>query len=268
MVDLREIPPWDEPGSLVATMQSARHTYRMPIKFLGTLQELKDRLLPLDLDGNWEPQPNGVWKFKCRDHSGLLWSETKGTVWFDGPRPVREALSNKVEAALANGAQPTYLDQNKTIFVVHGRDQESRDQLELVLRRLRLEPFVLQVSGGGGDTLIEVLEKMIGKAAQSAFGIVLLTPDDIGRLQEEKPEEAKPRARQNVILEMGMLLASLTRKRCAILQKGFVEQPSNMGGVIFIPFNNHVREAVPKLVQRLEAAGFKLNPADIGAAQA
>jgi predicted nucleotide-binding protein len=70
-----------------------------------------------------------------------------------------------------------------------------------------------------------------------------------------QPEEAKPRARQNVVMEMGMLLASLTRKRCAILIKGFVELPSNMGGVITIPFNDHVREAVPKLVQRLQEAG-------------
>ena len=38
----------------------------------------------------------------------------------------------------------------------------------------------------------------------------------------------------------------LTRARCAILQKGFVELPSNMGGVTTILFNNHVREAVPK----------------------
>ena len=63
-----------------------------------------------------------------------------------------------------------------------------------------------------------------------------------------------------------MLLASLTRKRCAILQKGFVELPSNMGGVITIPFNSHVREAVPKLVQRLQDAGTKLDPSAIGIA--
>ena len=64
-----------------------------------------------------------------------------------------------------------------------------------------------------------------------------------------------------------MLLSSLTRKRCAILQKGFVEMPSNMGGVITIPFNDHVREAVPKLVQRLQDAGFRLDPTSIGIAQ-
>jgi predicted nucleotide-binding protein len=135
-----------------------------------------------------------------------------------------------------------------------------------VLRRLGLEPFILQVTGGGGDTLIEALERMIGKSAHSAFGIVLVTPGDTGYLKTEKPEDAKPRARQNVILELGMLLASLTRKRCTILQKGFVDLPSNMGGVITIPFNDHVREAVPKLVQRLQEAGFKLDPSAIGIA--
>jgi len=126
---------------------------------------------------------------------------------------------------------------------------------------------VLQVTGGGGDTLIEALEKMIGKAAISAFGIVLVTPDDMGYLKEEGPAEAKARARQNVIMEMGMLLSSLTRKRCAILTRGFVEMPSNMGGVITIPFNDHVKEAVPKLVQRLQEAGYKLDGAAIGLAQ-
>ena len=239
----------------------------MTLKFHGSLDDLKDKLLPLDLDGEWEEQPNQVWKFKCRDRAGLLWSETRGTVWFDGPAPVKAGLAASVKAALGDKAISTAAPNEGTIFVVHGRDHEARDQLDLVLRRLGLEPFDLQVTGGGGDTLIEALERMIGKTAQSSFGIVLMTPDDLGYLKDEAPEDAKPRARQNVIMEMGMLLASLTRKRCAILQKGFIEVPSNMGGVITIPFNDHVRDAVPKLVQRLQQAGFKLDPSAIGIAQ-
>lgn len=238
----------------------------MAQKFLGTHQELKDKLARLCLDGEWENQPNGVMKFKCRDRAGLLWSQTKGTVWFDGPSPQKGNLEARISTILFDGAVADHIDPDSTIFVVHGRDHDSRDQLELILRRLGLEPFILQVTGGGGDTLIEVLERMIGKTAKSAFGIVLVTPDDVGYLKTEKPEDAKPRARQNVVMEMGMLLASLTRRRCAILQKGFVEMPSNMGGVITIPFNEHVREAVPKLVQRLQEAGFKLDPAAIGQA--
>ena len=240
----------------------------MTAKFHGSHQELKDRLVALSLDGEWEEQPNGVLKFKCRDRASVLWSQTKGTIWFDGPSPQMNKLSSKVTAILSDGAVVAHIDSDSQIFIVHGRDHDARDQLELVLRRLGLAPYILQVTGGGGDTLIEALEKMIGKSAKSAFGIVLATPDDMGYLKSEKPEEAKPRARQNVILEMGMLLASLTRKRCAILQRGFVDLPSNMGGVITIPFNDHVREAVPKLVQRLQEAGFKLDPSAIGAAQA
>jgi predicted nucleotide-binding protein len=239
----------------------------MGTKFHGSLQELKDRLLALDLQGDWEEQPNSVWKLKCTNKAGMLWSMTKGTIWFDGPQAQKANLTQKVESLLADGSILAQAAADSTIFVVHGRDHDSRDQLELILRRLGLAPFVLQVTGGGGDTLIESLERMIGKTAQSAFGIVLITPDDLGYLKTEKPEDAKPRARQNVIMEMGMLLASLTRKRCAILTKGFVELPSNMGGVITIPFNDHVRESVPKLVQRLQETGFKLDPTAIGIAQ-
>jgi predicted nucleotide-binding protein len=197
----------------------------------------------------------------------MLWSVTKGTVWFDGPQAQRANLEAKIEVALSEGSATTN-SRESTIFVVHGRDHDARDQLDLILRKLGLLPYILQVTGGGGDTLIEALERMIGKSALSAFGIVLVTPDDMGYLKTEKPEDAKPRARQNVIMEMGMLLSSLTRKRCAILTKGFVEMPSNMGGVVTIPFNVHVREAVPKLVQRLQEAGFKLDPCAIGQAQA
>jgi predicted nucleotide-binding protein len=260
-------PPWDVDDGYIATISVFRHIPAMTLKFHGDLQELKDKLLHLDLEGEWLEQPNGVWKFKCKDRASILWSETRGTIWFDGPPSQKQSLEAKVTSVLAGESGAIKVDNASAIFVVHGRDHDARDQLELVLRRLGLAPFVLQVTGGGGDTLIEALERMIGKSVQSAFGIVLVTPDDMGYLKTEKPEDAKPRARQNVILEMGMLLASLTRKRCAILQRGFVEMPSNMGGVITIPFNNHVREAVPKLVQRLQEAGFKLDPAAIGLAQ-
>ena len=168
-----------------------------------------------------------------------------------------------MDAVLSEGVLAGHVDPTGTIFVVYGRDTDSRDQLELVLHRLGLAPFVLPITGGGGDALIEAMECRIGETAQSSFGIVLMTPDDMGYLSTEKPEDAKPRAGQGVMMEMGMLLASLTRRRCAILQKGFVEAPSGMGGVGIIPFNNHVREAVPKLVQRLQEAGFILPGGDV-----
>jgi predicted nucleotide-binding protein len=76
-------------------------------------------------------------------------------------------------------------------------------------------------------------------------------------------KEAQPRARQNVVLEMGMLISALGRANVAILKKGHIEVPSDAQGILYIPFNDHVRETVPKLVDRLTAAGFVLRPGAI-----
>lgn len=237
--------------------------------FHGSLEELKGAVERARYEGEWEQKPNNCWRFKARDRSGLNWSETKGTLWFDGPESVKLRLAEAVEAALHKGEPvPLKEDRPSIIFVVHGHDTNAREQLELVLHKLGLHPFVLQNTDGGGLTIIESLEKMIGKNAASSFGIVLLTPDDIGYAKNDGETEAKPRARQNVILEMGMLLASLTRDRVAILQKGFVEHPSDVSGIIYIPFNEHVKEAVPKLASRLQSAGITLNAAQISHASA
>ena len=71
-----------------------------------------------------------------------------------------------------------------------------------------------------------------------------------------------------MILEMGMVMASLGRARMAILQKGALERPSDTDGILKIEFNEHVREIAPKLIQRLQAVGFKIDPQAAAAASA
>ncbi len=181
------------------------------LKFNGTLDELKRMLELIVLEGTWDDEPNDCWKFTDRDGAGMHWSQTKGTIWFDGPTEAKAALTSKVEEILGDGVQgPTATAKDdQLIFVVHGHDHNI---------------------GEGRRPIIEALEHRIGKNGVAAFDIVLLTPDEVGSAKSEATTEAKPRARQNVILEMGMLLASLTRKRVAILQKGYVERPSDLEG--------------------------------------
>lgn len=237
----------------------------MTIKYLGEPTEFISRLAGVGIDGNWEEKPNDCLRLKIKTGAGINYSTRKGTVWFDGPQGAKDELETKVSAALSDAVTPPK-EGATTVFVVHGHDHDSRDQLRLALHDLGLEPYVLQNTDGGGMTIIENLEKMIGKSARSSFGIVLLTPDDIGYSDKEGPEAGKPRARQNVILELGMLLSSLTRERVAVLQKGFVEAPSDMQGFIYIPFNDHVKEIVPKLASRLQKAGFDIPAERIAAA--
>ena len=102
--------------------------------------------------------------------------------------------------------------------------------------------------------------------ATAAFGIVLMTPDDFGRAADESEEN--PRARQNVIFEMGMLYSSLGRDKCAILMKGGIELPSDIEGVIRYDFDNSVKEVGLKLIQDLKNAGFSIDDSKIASAVA
>src|ERR1700677_3575067 len=85
----------------IATFLVFEHIPPMGGKFHGSLSELKDKLAPLGLIGEWRDLPNGIHKFQCKDNGGLSWSETKGTVWFDGPGPATATLTTKVEAVLS-----------------------------------------------------------------------------------------------------------------------------------------------------------------------
>ena len=97
----------------------------------------------------------------------------------------------------------------------YGHDQHSRDQLEAMLLRWGLEPVILDQLPTEGQTVIEKLESAI---VEADFGVVLATPDDAGYRTAHQDEKAY-RARQNVALEMGMLLAKVGRQNVAVLLK-------------------------------------------------
>lgn len=147
---------------------------------------------------------------------------------------------------------------NNKIFIVYGHDIEAREQLELLLRRMKLEPVILQNLPVAGDTIIEKLESNL----DVRYACVLLTPDDEGHVAGAIKEK-KFRARQNVILELGMFLVRLGRKRVAILYKGDMELPSDISGLIYIKFKKRVDEVKEKLGAELQEAGFPINIKDL-----
>lgn len=156
-------------------------------------------------------------------------------------------------------AQSSSLLPPEKVFIVYGHDAEAREQLELLLRRLKLEPVILANLVAEGQTIIEMLEK---HRANVKYACVLLTPDDEGH-KRDCPKEKKRRARQNVVLELGMFLSNLGRKRVAILHKGEIELPSDIHGLVYIPFQKHVSEVKQRLAAELQEAGFHINIKDL-----
>ncbi len=229
----------------------------------GTVETLKSLVDAAGVNGKWLEDGHGKYTFMSEAGGVLNWWKSTGTIQLQGRGSAKAALERVFQSS-GGAAVPAQVARQ--IFIVHGHDQDARDQLELALHRLGLEPFVLMNSSGEGKTLIEALEGKIGRDYSSDFGIVLMTPDDVGYAKKDGAEKGEPRARQNVILETGMLLSSLTRARMAIVVKGHVEIPSDLQGIIRFGYNEHVKEIVPKLCQRLKEAGFDLSATEIASA--
>ena len=83
-----------------------------------------------------------------------------------------------------------------------------------------------------------MIEKFEAHAGSAGFAIVLLTPDDFGGAASSAPE-SRPRARQNVILELGYFIGKLGRTHVCALYKGNLELPSDIDGFVYIKHEGH-----------------------------
>lgn len=179
---------------------------------------------------------------------------------FKGKKGLATRASKAPSASQVVPPEDVDLNRASTVFVVYGHDVEAREGLELLLHKMGLKPVVLANLPSRGATIIEKLEECLLGDDAPHYACVLLTPDDEGYPQGAE-EQKRYRARQNVILELGMVLAKLGRKNVAILHKGTVEKPSDIGGLIYIPFNEHVREITHQLYKELSEAGLRVTPA-------
>ncbi|ARU03534.1 hypothetical protein CCO03_01505 [Comamonas serinivorans] len=242
-------------------------------EFKGTFEELQGTITTTGCIGQWSDIANGK-QFKSKEGGILNWFTATGRVTFQGPAAPKAKLMQMLGSETISEPQvapaPSAAAKPKSkVFLVHGHDTVAREQLELVLHKLGLDPYVLANTGGGGMTIIEALESHIGGTTDAAkFGIVLMTPDDMGYSKRDGESKVEPRARQNVVLEMGMLISALGRPNVAILKKGHLQVPSDADGILYIGFNDHVKETVPRLAERLNHAGFKIEGSAIAKAAA
>ena len=166
---------------------------------------------------------------------------------------ILEEAQNSLDTAVSELKKEIPIYSNHKVFIVHGRDTLLRTQVENVLRALGLEPIILQEQANNGKTIIEKIEE----CTDVGFGIVLYTPCDEGRLKSEDGE-LKPRARQNVVLEHGYLMAKLGRERVCCLVSKNVEFPSDIQGIGYIPAND-IDQWKYKIAKELKAAGFDID---------
>ena len=117
------------------------------------------------------------------------------------------------------------------VFIVHGRDNEAKQEVARFIETIGLKPIILHEQASGGKTIIEKIEHY---SEDAGFAIVLYTGCDRGRGAHETKIPARQRARQNVVFEHGYLMAKLRRENVCALVKGDIETPNDISGVVYV----------------------------------
>ena len=100
-----------------------------------------------------------------------------------------------------------------------------------------------------------IITKFREEASGVGFAVVLMTADDLGK--SKAAPELTPRARQNVVFELGFFIGALGPERVAAVVKGDIERPSDFDGVGYISFDKE--DWRMKLGQELQQAGYKID---------
>ena len=167
-------------------------------------------------------------------------------------KALKEPQEEEHQTSPSPAAQENERTNTKEVFVIHGRDNEAKETVARFLTRLDLTPVILHEQPNQGRTIIEKFEQH----AQVGFAVALLTPDDVGALRD-KSNDLKPRARQNVVFELGYFLGRLGRERVCALTKGDVETPSDYDGVVYISLDDGGWKM--DLIRELKNAGFDVD---------
>lgn len=144
------------------------------------------------------------------------------------------------------------------VFIVHGHDMALRDAVELVVRKLGLDPIILQDEAGLGQTVIEKFEK---HSERAQYAIILMSPDDIG-YPVSLSAQARPRARQNVVLELGYFMGALDRSHICVITKkdssgAEIEHPSDINGLVYLSIESG--DWRQRLAREMRAAGLPVD---------
>lgn len=138
------------------------------------------------------------------------------------------------------------------VFIVHGRDNEAKQEVARFIEKLGLEAIILHEQVSRSHTIIEKIEEY----SNVGYAVVIYTPCDEGRLKGEK--EFNSRARQNVVFEHGFLMGKIGRKNVCALVKGNIETPNDISGVVYE--NMDIGGAWKlSIAKELKAAGYQID---------
>lgn len=179
--------------------------------------------------------------------------ETFGNEYLPQPQQKKETPSQEPVRQPVKVAEEK--DLSNRVFVVHGHGKAELYRVKETLTVLGLKPVVLHEQPSGGKTIIEKLVEY----SDVGFAVVIMTADDMGgSLEEVEHGDLAPRARQNVVMELGFFTGKLSRSRVCVLKDADVRPPSDILGVVYTTIDENGAWRL-NLAQELANAGYDID---------
>ncbi|WP_029513732.1 TIR domain-containing protein [Mycoplasmopsis primatum] len=142
------------------------------------------------------------------------------------------------------------------VCVLCGASKLPKTELEKYLYQWGIEHVISQNETNNGN---HILNGVLNDFNKCNYSIALLANDDfitINNIGEESI--AEKRARQNVILEIGMWIAKKGIDRLFLIKQKGTVIPSDLHGILYKEFSESIDEIEKDIFKQLKEAGFEI----------
>ncbi|MGA3288133.1 MAG: nucleotide-binding protein [Bacteroidota bacterium] len=141
------------------------------------------------------------------------------------------------------GETPT--EKPRRVFISHGRNQDWLQVQVYIEKDVKVQTLELAQEPNKGRT---VLQKLGEESDKCSFAVIVMTgDDDLG--------VGAPRARENVMHEIGFFQGKYGLERVCLLYEEGTNIPSNIHGLVYIPFpKGYVNATFGPLQRELNSA--------------
>lgn len=138
-------------------------------------------------------------------------------------RDIDYIFETRSHSELASPADSTEEDR---VFLSHGRAADWREVQSFIERDLGIKTLELAQEPNRGRTVLQKLEE---ESSRCSYAVVVMTGDD-------QVTDGQPRARENVMHEIGYFQGKFGLARVCLLHEEATSIPSNIHGLVYIPF--------------------------------
>lgn len=138
-------------------------------------------------------------------------------------------------------------EKERRIFISHGRSKDWLEVQAYIEKDIKIQTLELAQEPNKGRT---VLQKLTEEADRCSYAVIVMTgDDDLG--------EGSPRVRENVMHEIGFFQGKYGLQNVTLLYEEDTNIPSNIHGLVYIPFPKGYVHATFGALQREISAAFQ-----------